>query len=124
MCGGLSAYLGKKGKASPSRGGRSRTHVRRAGAGCPFRWTTPLRVSGYSVVRLAQEYKRAAPIRKRLLNDWTYVSPSYAIEGTSWGSVAIQLKDWAFSIWAMVRPRDVRRPLRSSECRCARQLYA
>jgi hypothetical protein len=37
-------HLGKKGKASPSRGGRSRTHVRRVGAGCPFRWTTPLRV--------------------------------------------------------------------------------
>ena len=69
MCSGFLAYLGKKGKASPSRGGRSRTHVRRVGAGCPFRWTTPLRVIGYSVVDLAQEYKRAAPFRKRLLNE-------------------------------------------------------
>jgi hypothetical protein len=65
----LIADLGKKGKASPSRGGRSRTHVRRVGAGCPFRWTTPLRVCGYAVVRLVREYKRAAPFRKRLLNE-------------------------------------------------------
>ena len=65
----LIADLGKKGKASPSRGGRSRTHVRRFGAGCPFRWTTPLRVCGYAVVRLVREYKRAAPFRKRLLNE-------------------------------------------------------
>ena len=41
----------------------------------------------YSVVRLAQEYKRAAPFRKRLLNELDVVSPSYAVEGTSWGSV-------------------------------------
>src|ERR1700722_18351687 len=51
-----------------------------------------------SVVQLAQEYKRAAPFRKRLLNDWTYVSPSYAVEGTSCASVATQLKDWAFKV--------------------------
>ena len=66
---GLFADLGKKGKASPSRGGRSRTHVRRVGAGCPFRWTTPLRVFAIQLFRLAQEYKRAAPFRKRLLNE-------------------------------------------------------
>ena len=57
----FSCLFRQKGKASPSRGGRSRTHVCRVGAGCPFRWTTPLRVIGYSVVHLAQEYKRAAP---------------------------------------------------------------
>src|ERR1700734_3275079 len=69
MCDGLFAELGKKGKALPSRGGRSRTHVRRVGAGCPYRWTTPLRVFAVSVVHSAQEHKRAAPFRKRLLNE-------------------------------------------------------
>ena len=63
------ADLGKKGKASPSRGGRSRTHVRRVGAGCPFRWTTPLRVFAIRLSFWVQEYKRAAPFRKRLLNE-------------------------------------------------------
>ena len=120
---GLFADLGKKGKASPSRGGRSRTHVRRGGAGCPFRWTTPLRVS-YSVVRLAQEYKRAAPFRKRLLNELDVCCPSYAVEGTSWGSVATQMKDWAFNVWAMARPRDVKRLSEPSGCRCVRHMPA
>ena len=62
------AELGKKGMASPSRRGRSRTHVRRVGAGCPFRWTTPLRGSSFGCAS-AQERKRAAPFRKRLLNE-------------------------------------------------------
>jgi hypothetical protein len=49
--------------------------------------------------------------------NWTYVCPSYAVEGTSRWSVATQLKDWAFNIWAMTRPRDGRRPLRLSDGR-------
>jgi hypothetical protein len=121
---GLFADLGKKGKASPSRGGRSRTHVRRVGAGCPFRWTTPPSSDRYSVVRLAQEYKRAAPFRKRLLNELDDVSPSYAVEGTSWGSVATQLKDWAFNVWAMARPRDVKRLSEPSGSRWVRHMPA
>ena len=54
------ADLGKKGMASPSRGGRSRTHVRRVGAGCPFRWTTPLR-GVLSVVHMARNAKEPPP---------------------------------------------------------------
>jgi hypothetical protein len=65
----LFAELGKSDKASPSRGGWIRTHVRWVGTGCPFLWTSPHRVSGYLVVQSAQEYKRAAPFRKRLLNE-------------------------------------------------------
>ena len=61
--------------------------------------------------------KEPPPFGSGSSTNWTYVSPSYAVEGTSWGSVATQLKDWAFNIWAMARPRDVRRPLRPSECR-------
>ena len=67
-CDGLFADFGKKGMASPSRGGRSRTHVRRVGAGCPFRWTTPLRGASFGCA-YGPERKRAAPFRKRLLND-------------------------------------------------------
>ena len=37
------------------------------------------------VVHLAQEHKRAAPFRKRLLNELDGMGPSYAVEGTSWG---------------------------------------
>jgi hypothetical protein len=49
--------------------------------------------------------------------------PSYAVEGTSWGLV-IQSDDCALRVWAMARPRNVKRPLRPSEYRCPRQLYA
>ena len=65
----ITCLFRQMGKASPSRGGRSRTHVRRAGAGCPYRWTTPLRVCAELIVIWAQEHKRAAPFRKRLLNE-------------------------------------------------------
>jgi hypothetical protein len=61
--------------------------------------------------------KEPPPFGSGSSTNWTYVSPSYAVEGTSWGSVATQLKDWAFNIWAMPRPRDVRRPLRLSDGR-------
>jgi hypothetical protein len=77
-----------------------------------------------SVVRRAQEHKRAAPFRKRLLNETRPVSPSYAVEGASWGSIWTQLKDCAFSDAVMARPRDVRRPSRPPVCRTGRQLFA
>ena len=98
MCGDLFAYLGKKGKASPSRGGRSRTHVRRVGAGCPFRWTTPLRVLAIQLCIWPRNTKEPPPSGSGSSTNWTYVSPRYAVEGTSWGSVATQLKDWVFNI--------------------------
>ena len=83
---GLFADLGKKGKASPSRGGRSRTHVRRVGAGCPFRWTTPLRVCSCSVVRYRpRNTKEPPPFGSGSSTNWTSISPSYAVEGTSLG---------------------------------------
>ena len=121
---GFFAGLGKKGKASPSRGGRSRTHVRRVGAGCPFRWTTPLRVSAIQLSVLSRNTKEPPPFGSGSSTNWTFIGPSYAVEGTSWGSVATQLKDWAFSVWAMARPRDVKRLSEPSGCRCVRQLPA
>jgi hypothetical protein len=52
------------------------------------------------------------------------VNPSYTVEGTSWVSIWTQLKDWAFGLMAMARPRDVKRPSVPSECRGNRQLFA
>ena len=37
------------------------------------------------VVYSAQKHKRAAPFRKRLLNELDLYVPSYSVEGTSWG---------------------------------------
>jgi hypothetical protein len=81
-------------------------------------------VCGYSVVRLVREYKRAAPFRKRLLNEQDVCKSFYAVEGTSWGVVEAQSKDCTFVIWAMARPRDVKRPSGPSACRWSRQLSA
>ena len=106
----LIADLGKKGKASPSRGGRSRTHVRRVGAGCPFRWTTPLRVCGYSVCVSSGNTKEPLPFGSGSSTNRTYVSPRYAVEGTSWGVVDTESSNCTFVIWAVAHPCDVKRP--------------
>jgi hypothetical protein len=66
--------------------------------------------------------KEPPPLGSGSSTNWTYVSPRYAVEGTSWGSVATQLKDWVFNVWAMARPRDVKRLSEPSGCRCVRHM--
>jgi hypothetical protein len=120
----ISCLFRQMGKASPSRGGRSRTHVRRVGAGCPYRWTTPLRVFICESRVGPMNTKEPPPFGSGSSTNRTYVSPRYAVEGTSSGLVVSQLNDCALDAWAMARPREVKRPLRPSEYRSARQLYA
>ena len=73
------------GKASPSRGGRSRTHVRRVGAGCPFQWTTPLRVCDLCGCAFGPGTQKSRPLSEAAPQRTGHLCPCYAVEGTSWG---------------------------------------
>ena len=85
---------------------------------------TPSSVRCMSLYIPPRNTKEPPPFGSGSSTNWTYVSPSYAVEGTSWGSVATQLKDWAFNVWAMARPRDVKRLSEPSGCRCVRHMPA
>ena len=58
----------------------------------------------------AREYKRAAPFRKRLLNELgSHKSPSYAVEGTSLGSIWATIERLRLQCGRHDAPGDVRR---------------
>jgi hypothetical protein len=75
-------------------------------------------------VHVARNAKEPPPFGSGSSTKLDLKSPSYAVEGTSWGLIRTQLKDCAFNDSVMARPRDVRRPLRPSMCRTDRQLLA
>ena len=82
----------------------------------------PFECSLFSCSFWSRNTKEPPPFGSGSSTNWTYVSPSYAVEGTSLGSVATQLKEWAFNVWAMARPRDVKRLSEPSGCRCVRHM--